>query len=124
MIKRIVAVMSALALAVGLLPTVLADEVTSTKPEITVVAKRITGEDNYMEISLEVNGDYEDYSSVGAVLQYDPSLIVPTTWDDEAASRFGVHHQIAIFLKGPYGQAFHIDPSHLYRSLLSSKPPA
>ena len=48
--------MSALALAVGLLPTVLADEVTSTKPEITVVAKRITGEDNYMEISLEVNG--------------------------------------------------------------------
>ena len=48
MIKRIVAVMSALALAVGLLPTVLADEVTSTKPEITVVAKRITGEDNYM----------------------------------------------------------------------------
>ena len=86
MIKRIVAVMSALALAVGLLPTVLADEVTSTKPEITVVAKRITGEDNYMEISLEVNGDYEDYSSVGAVLQYDPSLIVPTTWDDEATA--------------------------------------
>ena len=43
---------------------------------------------------------------------------------DEAAPRFGVHHQIAIFLKGPYGQAFHIDPSHLYRSLLSSKPPA
>ena len=78
--------MSALALAVGLLPTVLADEVTSTKPEITVVAKRITGEDNYMEISLEVNGDYEDYSSVGAVLQYDPSLIVPTTWDDEATA--------------------------------------
>ena len=86
MIKRIVAVMSALALAVGLLPTVLADEVTSTKPEITVVAKRITGEDNYMEISLEVNGDYEDYSSVGVVLQYDPSLIVPTTWDDEATA--------------------------------------
>lgn len=78
--------MSALALAVGLLPTVLADEVTSTKPEITVVAQRITGEDNYMEISLEVNGDYEDYSSVGAVLQYDPSLIVPTTWDDEATA--------------------------------------
>lgn len=78
--------MSALTLAMGLLPTVLADEVTSTKPEITVVAKRITGEDNYMEISLEVNGDYEDYSSVGAVLQYDPSLIVPTTWDDEATA--------------------------------------
>ena len=78
--------MSALTLAVGLLPVVSADEVTSTKPEITVVAKRITGEDNYMEISLEVNGDYEDYSSVGAVLQYDPSLIVPTTWDDEATA--------------------------------------
>lgn len=78
--------MSALTLAVGLLPNVSADEVTSTKPEITVVAKRITGEDNYMEISLEVNGDYEDYSSVGAVLQYDPSLIVPTTWDDEATA--------------------------------------
>ena len=86
MIKRIIAVMSALTLAVGLLPVVSADEVTSTKPEITVVAKRITGEDNYMEISLEVNGDYEDYSSVGAVLQYDPSLIVPTTWDDEATA--------------------------------------
>ena len=69
MIKRIIAVMSALTLAVGLLPVVSADEVTSTNPEITVVAKRITGEDNYMEISLEVNGDYEDYSSVGAVLQ-------------------------------------------------------
>lgn len=78
--------MSALTLAVGLLPTVSADEVTAAKPEITVVAKRITGEDNYMEISLEVNGDYEDYSSVGAVLQYDPSLIVPTTWDDEATA--------------------------------------
>lgn len=78
--------MSALTLAVGLLPVVSADEVTSTNPEITVVAKRITGEDNYMEISLEVNGDYEDYSSVGAVLQYDPSLIVPTTWDDEATA--------------------------------------
>lgn len=78
--------MSALTLAVGLLPNVSADEVTAAKPEITVVAKRITGEDNYMEISLEVNGDYEDYSSVGAVLQYDPSLIVPTTWDDEATA--------------------------------------
>ena len=86
MIKRIIAVMSALTLAVGLLPNVSADEVTAAKPEITVVAKRITGEDNYMEISLEVNGDYEDYSSVGAVLQYDPSLIVPTTWDDEATA--------------------------------------
>jgi len=86
LIKRIIAVMSALTLAVGLLPVVSADEVTSTKPEITVVAKRITGEDNYMEISLEVNGDYEEYSSVGAVLQYDPSLIVPTTWGDEATA--------------------------------------
>lgn len=84
MIKRIIAMSMAIILASGiLLPTVYADSGTAA-PQVTVVGKRIIGDDKYFEISLEVDGDYEDYSSVGVVLQYDPSLIVPTTWDDEA----------------------------------------
>lgn len=84
MIKRIIAMSMAIILAAGmLLPAVYADSGTAA-PQVTVVGKRIIGDDKYFEISLEVDGDYEDYSSVGVVLQYDPSLIVPTTWDDEA----------------------------------------
>lgn len=84
MIKRIIAMSMAIILASGMmLPAVYADSGTAA-PQVTVVGKRIIGDDKYFEISLEVDGDYEDYSSVGVVLQYDPSLIVPTTWDDEA----------------------------------------
>lgn len=93
MIKRILASITALTLAIGLLPIVYADDpsadagTASAGPEVTVVGKRITGDDTYFEISLEVNGDYEDYSSVGVVLQYDPELIVPAeSWDDGAAA--------------------------------------
>lgn len=84
MIKRIIAISMAIILVAGImLPAVYADSGTAA-PQVTVVGKRIIGDDKYFEISLEVDGDYEDYSSVGVVLQYDPSLIVPTTWDDEA----------------------------------------
>lgn len=54
-------------------------------PELTVVGKRIKGSDQYFEISLEVNGDHREYSSVGAVLEYDASKILPaSSWEDGA----------------------------------------
>ncbi len=93
MIKRILASITALALTAGIFPIAYADDpsagtgTTTAEPEVTVVGKRITGDNTYFEISLEVNGDYEDYSSVGVVLQYDPTLIVPAaSWDDDAAA--------------------------------------
>lgn len=66
--------------------TALAADATA-EPEVTVVGKRITNDNTYFEISLEVNGDYEDYTSVGVVLKYDPNLIIPAeSWDDDAAA--------------------------------------
>lgn len=61
------------------------DKVFDQTQPLTVVAKRITGDDTYFEISLEVNGDYDDYSSVGVVLRYDPEYITPAdSWADGA----------------------------------------
>lgn len=91
--KKFTAVLAAIAIAAPMvtsainpalsgIKTVFAEEVT---PELTVVGKRITGDDTYFEISLEVNGDYREYSSVGVVLEYDPCVIVPAaSWDDKA----------------------------------------
>ena len=60
--------------------------VDQTQP-LTVVGKRITGDDTYFEISLEVNGDYDEYSSVGVVLRYDPDYIIPAeSWDEDAGA--------------------------------------
>ncbi|MBQ2664196.1 MAG: hypothetical protein IJG16_08630, partial [Clostridia bacterium] len=54
---------------------------------LTVVGKRIKGDDTYFEISLEVNDDYDKYSSVGVVLRYDPDYIIPAeSWDEGAGA--------------------------------------
>lgn len=68
-------------------PTAEAAAVSSPAPdhEVRVVAKRITGDDTYLEISLEVDRDYEEYTAVGVVLEYDATKIVPAaSWDDGA----------------------------------------
>lgn len=84
--KGIVATLLAISLAAPAIMSAAAPVVSAADtPEITVVGKRITGDDNYFEISLEVNGDYEDYSAVGVVLEYDPNYIIPAeSWEDEA----------------------------------------
>lgn len=69
--------------------TVFADDADGLVPDqtqpLTVVGKRVTGDDVYFEISLEVNEDEDNFSSVGVVLQYDPDYIIPAaSWDKEA----------------------------------------
>ena len=54
---------------------------------LTVVGKRIKGDDTYFEISLEVNEDHDNFSSVGVVLRYDPDYIIPAeSWDEGAGA--------------------------------------
>ena len=67
--------------------TVYADEPPSatSPPALTVVGKRITGDDKYFEISLEYNGKLQDSIGVGVTLRYDPNIIVPAaSWSDGA----------------------------------------
>lgn len=84
MMKKRIASLLAFAMALSFMPSVtMADA--DPSPEVTVVGKRITDGDPYFEISLEVNGDYADYSSVNVVLEYDPTVIVPAeSWDEGA----------------------------------------
>ncbi len=91
MAKRMLAVTASLTLLLPCLslPTFAEDAETGkvfdqTQP-VTVVAKRVTGDDTYFEISLEVNEDYDKYSSVGVVLRYDPEYITPAeSWAEDA----------------------------------------
>ena len=89
-IKRLIAAVTMLML---MLPYAAFAEIPGTENEmveeqtqpLTVVAKRIRGNDTYFEISLEVNQNHEEFSSVGVVLQYDPDYIIPAdSWEEEA----------------------------------------
>lgn len=87
--KRTLSFLLALAIAAPQAAAFAADPATpaTTTPEVTVVGKRIIGDDTYFEISLEVNGNYEDYGSIDVTLEYDPEYIVPAdSWDDEAGA--------------------------------------
>lgn len=87
--KRILSFLLALAIAAPQAAAFAADpaDPATETPEVTVVGKRIIGDDTYFEISLEVSGDYEDYTAVDVTLEYDPAYIVPAdSWDDEAGA--------------------------------------
>ncbi len=90
MAKRALALIAALTLALPCLALPAAAEkddgtVEEQTQPLTVVAKRITNDDTYFEISLEVNEDYDKYSSVGVVLRYDPTYITPAdSWAEDA----------------------------------------
>lgn len=86
-ISLILAYMLALPILSGI--TAFADDEDGLVPDqtqaLTVVGKRVTGDDTYFEISLEVNEDHDNFSSVGVVLQYDPDYIIPAaSWDNDA----------------------------------------
>lgn len=85
MMKKATALALTIAMLVPMISVANAED-TATEPEVTVVTKLIKDgtayDPNYLEISLEVNGDYEDYSAVGVVLAYDADVITPAAdWD-------------------------------------------
>lgn len=81
--RKLTAIILSIAMVLtALVPTlVFADPV--SQPEITIVGSTIKGSDEYFELTLEVNSNGVGFSTVGTVLQYDSSVIVPVAWDEQ-----------------------------------------
>lgn len=72
-------------LLAGTFPAVYADEAPQTpKPLMSVVGKVIDNDDEYFEVSLEVNNHEGELAAVSIVLQYDPQYLLPVTWSGGA----------------------------------------
>ena len=90
MIKRTISALTAvIMLLCAVLPVAYAEGGTDSQdspPLMTVVGKKIQGDNEYFEISIEVDKANESkFSSIGVILQYNADYIVPAeSWDDEA----------------------------------------
>lgn len=54
-----------------------------TVPFVEIVGSTIKRSNDFFELGVKINPPAEGFLTAGVVLQYDSSLIVPATWDDE-----------------------------------------
>ncbi len=81
--RGVLAVCLAFVLTLSLLPQVfgITEGATATNPNLTITAVGV--ENTYVELGLNIQAQENGFRSVGAVVTYDPALLIPVDWAQE-----------------------------------------